>query len=152
MNDFLKAKSMLTPGAAGAMVTLFTATLSSQFHAPPNWTSLTLSFLCGLVVLGDDTVKGLMRLVLYFINSLVIFAAAIGANGVGMVASAPAAAPTVSVAATSPTPAARGTPAHRVTAPVQRLAVEEKRFFHPWFQGVSPIESAHVLSVTPREQ
>jgi hypothetical protein len=86
VDEFLNSKSMLTPGAAGATTTLITGTLVSQFGLPGNWTGLATSFLIGLVVWADKSQPVIQRLFLYLVNSMVIFAVAIGLNEAGRVA------------------------------------------------------------------
>ena len=114
MNDFLNAKSMLTPGATGALVMLLTDALASQFGAAPNWTALILSLLCGLLVLADTKVAVPQRAILYVLNSLIIFAVAVGTNQVGAAATG-----TADVAARSPVPESGAT---------------SEPFFRPWFK------------------
>lgn len=84
MDEFLKSKSMITPGAAGAVTTMITGTLVSQFGLPGNWTGLVISLLMGLGVWTDKSVVLYYRVVFYIINSLTIYAVAIGINTAGM--------------------------------------------------------------------
>jgi hypothetical protein len=85
-DEFLNPKSMLTPGVAGGVVMLVTNTLAAQFSFARNWTGLAMSFLVGLVVLLHDVKPLWLRLGLYILNSLVIFAVAAGANQAGSAA------------------------------------------------------------------
>ncbi len=113
MDEFIRARSMLAPGIAGATTTLITGTLVTQFDSlPGNWTALIISFLIGLVILGDRSVSGGQRILLYFINSLIIFSVASGINTAG-------------VAATQ-----SRKPATRVLQPAE---MGPKPFFHEWF-------------------
>jgi hypothetical protein len=82
-NEFLNPKSMITPGIAGGLTMLITNALGSQFDLPGSWTSLTLSFLFGLLVFGATAIPLIQRLVFYVINSLIIFSVAVGANSAG---------------------------------------------------------------------
>ena len=84
MEEFLKSKAMITPGIAGATTTLITATLYSQFALPAKWVGLGVSLLFGLSVWADKEVPIYQRIVFYIINSLTIFAVAIGINQGGM--------------------------------------------------------------------
>lgn len=84
MDDFLNSKAMMTPGVAGTVTTMITGTLVSQFGLPGNWTGLIISLLLGLAVWADKSVAIYYRLVYYIINSLTIYAVAIGVNTAGM--------------------------------------------------------------------
>jgi len=84
MDDFLSSKAMITPGIAGATTTLITGTLYSQFALPAKWVGLGVSLLFGLTVWADKQVPIYQRMVFYVINSLTIFAVAIGINQAGM--------------------------------------------------------------------
>lgn len=82
--EFLNSKSMLTPGAAGSLTMLITNVLHQQFALPPAWVALILSLLLGTVVFGDEAVRALWkRGVFYLVNSMVIFAMAVGVNAAG---------------------------------------------------------------------
>ena len=84
MDDFLKSKAMITPGVAGATTTMITGTLYSQFGLPAKWVGLVFSLLFGLAVWADKEVPFYQRIFFYIINSLTIFAVAIGINQAGM--------------------------------------------------------------------
>ena len=87
MKDFLNSKSILTPGVAGAITMLITATLSSQFNLPAKWTCLTVSGLLGLsIALADQTLTRSARVIFFVLNSLIIFSVAVGANTAGTAA------------------------------------------------------------------
>jgi hypothetical protein len=74
---------MLTPGVAGSVTMMITNALAVNFDAPRAMTGLVISFVCGLLVLA--AVKDvLVKVVLYVLNSLVIFCVAIGANGIAV--------------------------------------------------------------------
>lgn len=85
MDDFVNSKAMMTPGVAGATTTMITATLSSQFGLPGNWTGMVISLLFGLCVWADKAVAVPQRIIFYIINSFTIFAVAVGLNTAGMV-------------------------------------------------------------------
>ena len=80
---------MLTPGVAGTTTTMITGTLVSQFGLPGNWTGLVISLLFGLSVWADKSVPVYQRIIFYIINSMTIFAVAIGINTAGMVINQP---------------------------------------------------------------
>jgi len=84
MEDFLSSKATITPGIAGVSTTLIAGTLYSQFALPAKWVGLALSLLFGLTVWADKQVPIYQRLVFYIINSLTIFAVAIGINQAGL--------------------------------------------------------------------
>jgi hypothetical protein len=86
VKEFLNAKSMLTPGVAGLVAMLITNALQMQFGAPTRWVALVLSFLIGSLVFADTATRLLQRVVLYVINSLIIFSIAVGANTTGAAA------------------------------------------------------------------
>ena len=88
MKQFLNAKSMATPGIAGAVAMLITNTLVQQFDLPGKWIALGLSFLLGTLVFGDKTAALWQRGLLYLLNSLIIFAMAMGTNSTGRAAAA----------------------------------------------------------------
>ena len=112
MEEYLNSKAMLAPGVAGATTTTITGTMASVFGWPGSYTALIVSFLLGMVVFSDKTVPLLQRLVLYLVNSMIIFTVAVGLNTAG--------------AAAVKTDEAR-------TRSVEAAAEPEKTFFHPWF-------------------
>jgi hypothetical protein len=57
MEEFLNSKTMLTPGVAGGITTLITASMSSQFNFPGKWTGLVVSFLFGSFIAYADADK-----------------------------------------------------------------------------------------------
>jgi len=93
VKEFLNAKSMLTPGVAGLITMLITNALHSQFGLAAKWVALALSFLIGLLVFTDIATRLLTRIVLYAINSLIIFSIAVGANTTGATTTRPEAGP-----------------------------------------------------------
>jgi len=114
MDEFLRSKPMLTPGMAGGATTMITGTLVSQFGLPGDTTGLVVSFVLGLLVWADKTVPFLQRMLYYIINSIIIYAVAVGLNQAG-------------VAITKSK--AQVEYESRWVQP----ASEEKSFFQPWF-------------------
>ncbi len=86
MEGFLSSKAMLTPGVAGATVTTIAGTLATQFDIPGTYTSIVVSFILGLVVFSDKLVPLFQRMVLYLVNSMIIYTVAIGLNTAGAAA------------------------------------------------------------------
>jgi len=86
MDEFFNSKTVqtLTPVVAGATTTTITATLVSQFGLPGNWTGLGISLLFGISVWADKSAAIYQRIIFYIINSLTIFAVALGLNTAGM--------------------------------------------------------------------
>src|ERR1051325_8063916 len=107
MNDFLNSKSMITPGVAGALVTMITATLSSQFGMPAKWIAISLSVLLSLVVFfADQAAKVGPKLVAFVLNALIIFSVSVGTNSSIVAAKTPkpATPPYEEMPAPTPTP------------------------------------------------
>jgi hypothetical protein len=84
VDEFLNPKSMLTPGLAGSMTMFITNSLVGQFDLLPSITGLAVSFLFGAVVFAATATALWLRVVLYVLNSLLIFSVALGANQVGV--------------------------------------------------------------------
>jgi hypothetical protein len=152
MDNFLDAKSMITPGVAGTLVMLVTNALSNNFSLPGKWVALVLSFVCGLLVFGDKKLRVGPRVAFYVVNSLIIFATSVGANGIGAAAAelpaAPAAVaaepltPTAVAAAPTAAPAATpGIPA-RTPRPIERLKAQPT-FFKPWLARAAEVQTPH---------
>lgn len=82
--DFVNSKSMATPGFAGGLVVLLANSLIGAFAIQEyrSFCVLGLSFLVGAVVFADMQVRPGIRFVFYVINSLIVFAVAMGANSV----------------------------------------------------------------------
>lgn len=115
MDDFLRARSMMVPGVAGATTTLITGSLASQFGLPGNWTALTVSLLLGLLVWADKNVPVWQRFSFYIVNSMIIFSVAVGFN-------------TAAAAAFESPEVLGGRTRGAISEPVN-----EKPFFHEWF-------------------
>ena len=83
MNEFLNPKSMVTPGAAGAMTMMIANTISLHFGSQPAYYGLPLSFVFGLLVFITKEIQVWQRLIYYFINSLIIFSIGFGGGNIG---------------------------------------------------------------------
>lgn len=84
MNEFLNPKSMLTPGASGAVMMLIANAITNQFpEFPFRYTALFISFLLGALVFMSDSIKGLERPFYWICNSLIIFSVGIGTSNIG---------------------------------------------------------------------
>jgi len=105
-NEFLNARSMLTPGIAGSVVMLITNTLWDTFSLSPRWTALALSLMVGCLVFLDQSLPRWQRAFLYVLNSLIIFSVSIGTN--------------------------YGAIAIRDMSKPVHAAIEPHRFFDPW--------------------
>ncbi|MDA3790040.1 MAG: hypothetical protein PF503_16280 [Desulfobacula sp.] len=87
IEDFLNPKSMPTPAAAGAVVALIAGALFKSFGISIAYCTIILSFMVGMIVLyskefKSDKTSRIVKIVLYIINSLIIFAMATGTNSV----------------------------------------------------------------------
>ena len=80
--DFLSPTGSLTPAAAGAIVLLITNTLGAAFGLPRALTALVLSAIVGALIVARFKTTFGARLGYWIVNSLTIFAVALGANGV----------------------------------------------------------------------
>jgi hypothetical protein len=132
MNSFLDAKSMLTPGIAGAVVMLVTNALAGTFSLPGKWVALVLSFVCGLLVFGDKKLTVGPRITFYVLNSLIVFATAVGANGIGAAASTETKAGPAAVAEATPTPPGTVAPPATPATVAPTPAPSGRTFFKPW--------------------
>jgi hypothetical protein len=132
MDSFIDAKSMLTPGVAGTIVMLVTNALANTFSLPGKWVALLLSFVCGLLVFGDKKLKVGPRIAFYVLNSLIVFATAVGANGIGAAASSETKADSGAVAAAPPTPAGTVAPPATPSTVAPTPVPSGRTFFKPW--------------------
>lgn len=84
MNDFLNPKSMLTPGAAGALMMLIANTLCSTFpELGFRYVALGMSFLIGAFAIASVTdLSRLSRGGFWVMNSLVIFCVGVGTSNI----------------------------------------------------------------------
>ena len=112
MEEYLNSKAMLAPGVAGATTTTITGTMASVFGFPGSYTALIVSFVLGMLVFSDKSVPLLQRMVLYLVNSMIIFTVAVGLNTAG--------------AAAMKSDEAR-------QRSVEAAVETEKTFFQPWF-------------------
>jgi len=115
MDDFLKAKSMVTPLVAGATATMLTGTVVKFFGLPGAWTALGMSLAIGLLAWADSSVPLIQRLVLYLLNSITILTVSTGLNEAG-------------VAAT------RSLHPAEYAEPLTARQVDDPRFFKSWFK------------------
>ena len=76
MDNFFNARSMLTPGIAGATAMMITSSLVAAFRLPGSYVALGISLLLGLVAMSDDSLRVPQRIIFYVLNSLVIFSMA----------------------------------------------------------------------------
>lgn len=90
MDNFFNARSMLTPGIAGATAMMITSSLVAAFRLPGSYVALGISLLLGLVAMSDDSIRVPQRIIFYVLNSLVIFSMAFGLNAAGVEAFSPA--------------------------------------------------------------
>ena len=84
MQDFLNAKSMVTPGVAGGLIMVISNTCWSQFNLPAKWTALALSALLGLLVVCILIAPFWQKVLLWLFNALIIFSMAMGTNQAGV--------------------------------------------------------------------
>jgi hypothetical protein len=85
MGEFLNPKSMLTPGAAGAVMMFVVNGLGTPFpDLPRRYVALALSFLLSaLIVLKLPAIRLPERLGYWVLNSFMIFVIGFGANTLG---------------------------------------------------------------------
>jgi hypothetical protein len=151
IGDFVGQRSMLTPAIAGAITTLMTATLSTQFGLPANWTGLAISLGLAFTLLASQKISIGQRLGLGIINGLVIFSVALGANTAGVAAmrkgdrgsvqrteevhpAPPPAPPPPPEAGPHPSTRPPSVPvASRPIVPLQGTV--QKQFFHHWLES-----------------
>jgi hypothetical protein len=122
-DGFLNPKSMVTPGAAGALTMMITNTLAKNFGLWPNWTALLISLIIGALVVfvPASSMFWLWKTLLWVVNSLVIFAMATGTNQAGV---------------------AIATPADKkaIAKPDQQVAANTPFFSH-WLDGTVPLRN-----------
>jgi len=84
MDEFLNPKSMITPGAAGAIIMFLVNGLALPFpELPTRYVALGLSFLIATLVFSAPGLKLTVRGVFWVVNSLLIFVAAFGSANLG---------------------------------------------------------------------
>lgn len=93
MNEFLNPKSMITPGAAGALMMFLVNGLAAPFpELPVRYVALVLSFVIGaFIMFKAPRLKVPERVVYWVVNSLVIFVVGFGASRLGREAATPSA-------------------------------------------------------------
>lgn len=85
MKDFLNPKSMMTPGAAGAIMMFLANGLCSQFpELAFRYVALALSVALASAILKTAAMKVPEKVFYWLMNSLVIFVVGIGASNVGV--------------------------------------------------------------------
>ena len=83
-DEFVNPKSMLTPGVTGTVTMTITNSLWVQFGIQPRWCALALSFALGLLVFASSAaMPPWQRMILYVVNSLIIFSVGTGVNYLG---------------------------------------------------------------------
>jgi len=87
IDEFVSPKAMITPTVVGGAATVISASLFVNFRVQPKVSLLVLSFLLATVVAYSKEFKSpkvprMVKVVLYLINSLLIFANATGTNAV----------------------------------------------------------------------
>ena len=82
-NEFLNPKSMVTPGAAGAIIMLISNTLWVTFGLPADWSALLFSFLFAAMVVGTYLAPFWHKALLVVFNSLIVFSLGIGTMYMG---------------------------------------------------------------------
>jgi hypothetical protein len=80
VEEYFRAKPMLTPAVAGMATMTITATIVQYFAVPAALVALATSFLFGLLVWSDHSVPTLARGALYVVYSITIFSVAVGIN------------------------------------------------------------------------
>lgn len=84
VNEFFNARSMLTPGIAGATTMMITSSLVAAFHLPGSYVALAISAILGLITMSDESIQIPERVIYYVLNTLVIFSMAFGLNAAGV--------------------------------------------------------------------
>jgi len=79
--DFLSPTGSFTPAAAGAIVLLIANALGVVFRVSRAWTALILSGIIGAVIVARFQASIGARIGYWVVNSLTIFAVAVGSNG-----------------------------------------------------------------------
>ncbi len=79
-SEFLNPKSMLTPGAAGGVTFAIATSVGNIVPLEPALIALIISFVVGVLVFAGPGIALAKRIVLYVLNSLIIFVSAAGLN------------------------------------------------------------------------
>ena len=127
VDDFLEPRSMVTPGALGALAMTATNAFCNNFNfLDPGYVGLALSFGFGLTAIIKKA-SYLERAVFYVLNSIIIFSVAFGTNQVGKRIQNAGAARTAAYVIISA--------AHAQT--IGRPDAQRIAFFNDWFPGKS---------------
>jgi len=82
--DFLSPTGSLTPAAAGAVVLLIANSLGAVFNVSRAATALLLSGIIGALIVVKFPASTAARIGYWLVNSLTIFAVAMGSNGIAV--------------------------------------------------------------------
>ena len=139
-NEFLNPKSMVTPGAAGAIIMLISNSLWVTFGLPPKWSALLFSILFAAMVVGTYLAPVWQKGLLVIFNSLIVFSLGVGTTYVGQNAfRSGAESTTASRAVYQPAADMPGNfileliPAAVADDGAMVLAQKKRRFWDPWF-------------------
>jgi hypothetical protein len=135
MKEFLNPKSMVTPGAAGALMMLLANALCAVFpELAFRFVAVAISFLIGFAILASADIRLRERAMYGIVNSLVIFAVGVGTSNATASAAATASATADTPHAAMERPKSLVAPAE--TGPVTGLAViapgDSVGFFKRW--------------------
>ncbi len=80
VKDFLNPSAALTPGIAGGLAIAISLPLAANFDMKVKWITLPVCFLLGAVIVLSfkDPLSRLLKCVYWILDSLIIFAAAVG--------------------------------------------------------------------------
>src|SRR3989442_8938505 len=80
VKEFLNPSGTLTPGVAGGLTIAISLPLAINFGMSVKWPALVVSFLLGSVIILSfkDPIPYLLRFVYWLLDSLIIFATALG--------------------------------------------------------------------------
>ena len=139
-SEFLNPKSMLTPGAAGAIIMLISNSLWVTFGFPSNWSALLFSFLFAIMVVGHYVAPFWHKALLMVFNSLIVFSLGVGTMSMGSAAFGPGG-PYTSAPSAAHQPAAvthssfilELIPAAAADDGRPVLARRKRGFWDPWF-------------------
>ena len=139
-SEFLNPKSMLTPGAAGAVIMLISNSLWVTFGFPSNWSALLFSFLFAIMVVGHYVAPFWHKALLMVFNSLIVFSLGVGTMSMGSAAFGSGGPSTAaSSAVNQPAAAMRSSfildliPAAAADDGRPVLAQGKRGFWDPWF-------------------
>ncbi len=139
-SEFLNPKSMLTPGAAGAIIMLISNSLWVTFGFPSNWSALLFSFLFAIMVVGHYVAPFWHKALLMVFNTLIVFSLGVGTMSMGSAAFWPGG-PSTSASSAAHQPAAvthssfilELIPAAAADDGRPVLAQRKRGFWDPWF-------------------